>query len=388
MNTLRSRLLTLLAVVLTASAQAQPPGVLKFESVPVPDMLEFYRQLTGKKLVVAPNVDQALSRITLRSDGPVSRDEAARMVERALAEQGGVAITRLDDNHASVTYHEALAKQAVVRPSNRPPPPGTFPAYEVRGEVSWIGRDGKYVEGGKRTSGFTVCVKGVQWSATVFPSNWPARIRFGEKVPTPLSETIAFDGTNGYSVKRYPPAESKETQIANRWVGNTPASHGSTRELYPVWYAFASYNYCRSLTSDSILPLEPGLPAMTGTLQTTGAFPTHPVLIVGTNLNQTLRWQFMVTSFTNASGLTFPAEAVTSYASTTLGGFAEPWSTVALKLREVRLGCQITSFAPDLKNQRTVIYDWTYKNGNPPHEAYIETNRWPTPAEVNSFYWR
>jgi hypothetical protein len=236
MNLSRTRLLTLLAVVLAGITPAQAAGLLKFESVPVPDMLEFYGQLTGKKLVVAPNVDTILLRITLRSDGSVSRDEAARMVERALAEQAGVVITDLDNNQASVTYDEALARRATVRPSNRTPSPDTFPAYEVDGEVSWIGRDGKYVEGGKRTSGFKVCVKGVQWSVTVFPSNWPTRIRFDEKVPTLLSETISFDGTNAYSLKRYPPAELPDTQIANRWLGSTPASHGSTRELYPVWY--------------------------------------------------------------------------------------------------------------------------------------------------------
>jgi hypothetical protein len=388
MNTSRTGLLTLLAVVLAGITQAQPAGVLKFDSLPVRDMLEFYGQLTGKKLVIAPNVDKALLKITLRSDGPTSRDETARTIERALAEQAGVIVTPLDNNQVSVTYDEALARIATVRPSNRLPSPDTFPAYEVDGEVSWIGRDGKYVEGGKRTSGFTVCVKGVQWSVTVFPSNWPTRIRFDEKVPTPISETIAFDGTNGYSLKRYRPGDFDETQIAKRWLGNTPASHGSTRELYPVWYAFASHNYSGSISNDTILPLEPGVSAMTGTLQTTGAFPTHPVLIVGTNLQQTLRWEFMVRSFTNAFGLSFPAEAVTSYASVGLGGFAEPWSTVELKLREVGPGCKITSFIPDLKNQHTVIYDWTYKDGNPPHEAYIATNRWPTRAEVDAFYFR
>lgn len=305
------------------------------------------------------------------------------MIERALIDQAGVVITPLGDGKVSVTQNDALAREAIRRIVRNESP--TI-QYEVRGEVSWIGRDGKFVEGGKRTSGFTVCVKGSQWSVSVFPSNWPTRIRFDKEVPIPLSSTISSDGTNCYSLKRYAPAEAQDSQIANRWISNVPAGKGSTRELYPLWYAFASHNYCRSLTNDNILPLEPGPPPMRGVLQTNATFPHLPVSIIGTNSKQTLRWDLTTTSFTNVFGLSLPAEVVVGY--TTIFNSTTPWSTVVLKVREVHPRCAMTSFVPDLNNERTVIFDSTYKNGNPPHEVQIVTNRWPTAAEVKAVYWK
>ena len=73
---------------------------------------------------------------------------------------------------------------------------------------------------------------------------------------------------------------------------------------------------------------------------------------------------------------------------TTISNSQEPWSTVVVKVQEVRPLCAMKSFVPDLNDERTVIYDWTYKNGNPPHEARIVTNRWPTAADVNAFNFR
>lgn len=61
------------------------------------------------------------------------------MIERALIEQAGVVITPLGDRRASVTCDDVLARQAMARLANNTPP---TPQYEVRGEVSWIGREG------------------------------------------------------------------------------------------------------------------------------------------------------------------------------------------------------------------------------------------------------
>jgi hypothetical protein len=159
-----------------------------------------------------------------------------------------------------------------------------------------------------------------------------------------------------------------------------------TRELYPLWYAFASHHYCRSVTNDNILPLEPGLPPMRGVLRTNTVFPHLPASVIGTNSTQTHRWDLTTTSFTNVFGLSLPAEVVAGY--TTISNSQEPWSTVVLKVQEVRPRCAVTSFVPDLNNERTDINDWTHKNGNPPYEAHIVTNRWPTASEVNAFYFR
>jgi hypothetical protein len=374
MKTFQSGLATLFTIAFTLAASAQPGGVFKFESADLIYVLESYQSMTGLKLVIASNVHQA--KITLQSQGPTSAKEAARMIERALIDQAGVVITPLGDGKVSVTQNDALAREAVRRIVRNESP--TI-QYEVRGEVSWIGRDGKFVEGGKRTSGFTVCVKGSQWSVTVFPSNWPTRIRFDKEVPMPILSTMTSDGTYGYSFERY-----DNTQAADRWLSAFPAGKGSTRELYPLWYALASHNYCRSLTNDNILPLEPGQPPMHGVLRTNAIFPHLPASIIGTNSKQTLRWDLTTTSFTNVFGLSLPAEVVVGY--TAIFNSQEPWSTVVLKVREVHPRCAMTSFVPDLNNERTVIFDSTYQNGNPPREVQIVTNRWPTAAEVKAAY--
>ena len=392
----RARFAVLLTVGLALVACAEPKGVFKYVNVDVPYILEAYSQMTGAKLVMGPGVEKAHGKVSLQSEGPTTAPEAARMIERALADQAGVVLTRLGDNRVSVTYDEALEKQAMLRLSRQSPPrtaarpADDSPQYEVRGEVSWIGSEGKYVDGGKRTSGFIVSVKGAQWAVTVFPSNWPTRIRFEKKVPAPLSETLSCDGTNGYSLEVYPPGESRHSQFGNRWIGNTPAGHGSARELYPLWYAFASHHYGRTLSTNNILGLEPGIPVMEGVLKTNAAFPHLPLSVTGTNAKQTLRWEFKVTAFTNAFGLTLPAEAVARYTSKTLKvpEFSEPWSSVVLKVHAIRPRSEMTSFVPDLNDNQTVIDDWTYKNGNPPHEARIISDRWPTAAEVNAFYFR
>jgi hypothetical protein len=139
--------------------------------------------------------------------------------------------------------------------------------YEVSGEVSWIGRDGKYVDGGKRTSGFTVCVKGSNGLSPSFrATGHPDSVRKG--TPTPIFSTISSDGTYGYSFQRYNSNDVHVTQVAERWLSEFPAGKGSTRESYPLWYAFASHNYSRSPTNDNLLPLEPGPPPMRGVLRT------------------------------------------------------------------------------------------------------------------------
>jgi hypothetical protein len=74
---------------------------------------------------------------------------------------------------------------------------------------------------------FTVSVKGSQWSVTVFPSNWPTRIRFDKEVPVPILSTMTSDGTYGYDFRRYNSNEVHGTQVADRWLSEFPAGKGS-----------------------------------------------------------------------------------------------------------------------------------------------------------------
>ncbi len=100
---------SLLTLLLTFTAPAQPSGVFKFEAAEVSKVFEAYRVITGLELVIASNVEKAPPfKITLQSKRETTAKEAARMIERALLEQAGVVITHLEDGRISVTYNDAL----------------------------------------------------------------------------------------------------------------------------------------------------------------------------------------------------------------------------------------------------------------------------------------
>jgi hypothetical protein len=59
-------------------------------------------------LVVAPEVAGAFDEITVSSEGGLERPEAMKLLEKALSDQAGIAIARLDEKRATVSYNPAL----------------------------------------------------------------------------------------------------------------------------------------------------------------------------------------------------------------------------------------------------------------------------------------
>ena len=102
-------LCVLLGGAYSAPAQndAVPSGNINFVKVPVSKVLETYKALADTELIVATNVRDVRG-ITLRTEKPVTKDEAARMIEQALLKQAGVVITHLDTKQTSVTYNDKL----------------------------------------------------------------------------------------------------------------------------------------------------------------------------------------------------------------------------------------------------------------------------------------
>ncbi len=86
---------------------ANPPNSISFTNVHLIQVLEIYKLVSGFELVTDSHVKRVPHQITLEAHG-VETDKAVKLLEKALLEQAGVVITRLDDKRASVTYNDAL----------------------------------------------------------------------------------------------------------------------------------------------------------------------------------------------------------------------------------------------------------------------------------------
>jgi hypothetical protein len=72
------------------------------------NVLSFYKQASGLELDVSSQVEHLPWGIRLITTNAIPKSQFAQMIEKALREQAGVIITRLDDKTASVTYNDRL----------------------------------------------------------------------------------------------------------------------------------------------------------------------------------------------------------------------------------------------------------------------------------------
>ena len=79
-----------------------------YENADVSSILPQYEAMIGLKLVVDSRVTRTGRLITLVANVGGTAEEAAKLIEKALLDQAGIVITRLDDKRASVTYNDAL----------------------------------------------------------------------------------------------------------------------------------------------------------------------------------------------------------------------------------------------------------------------------------------
>ena len=94
-------------VRLQLSAESILSGRIDFTDAEVPQVLQVYRALVGGELVTDSRVRTVHGHITLqaKADAPA---QGAKLLEKALLEQAGMVITRIDDKRVSVTYNDAL----------------------------------------------------------------------------------------------------------------------------------------------------------------------------------------------------------------------------------------------------------------------------------------
>lgn len=126
MKKLLTSTLFLVAFALVPASTGQPkeevipPGMIRFTSADVMQVLDVYREISRCDLVISSHVRQRSTRVTVQSQVQLKMSEAAKFLEQALIEQTGVVITRLDEKRVSVTYNDALPTKPVTE--GRPVP--------------------------------------------------------------------------------------------------------------------------------------------------------------------------------------------------------------------------------------------------------------------------
>lgn len=78
-----------------------PAGLIKFSGADLNLVLDIYQELTGRTLLPAPNLPAA--RISVKSQTPLTRDEAAWLLESAL-QLGGIRLVAVGDKQLKVLF--------------------------------------------------------------------------------------------------------------------------------------------------------------------------------------------------------------------------------------------------------------------------------------------
>jgi membrane protein implicated in regulation of membrane protease activity len=95
------------AIAADAVTNVPSGGTLEITEASVNVLLDVYTHVSGLELVAASNISQMGSKVVVLPDSH-GGGNLLREIEKALLDQRGILITRLDDKRASVTYNDAL----------------------------------------------------------------------------------------------------------------------------------------------------------------------------------------------------------------------------------------------------------------------------------------
>jgi type II secretory pathway component GspD/PulD (secretin) len=95
-------LLACLFLARFAAIADEPGGMMYFKDSDIAQVLDIYQKISGLELVIDPGVKHSNAKITFQTDKPVAKEEALKLLEKVLAGQAHVVITKTDDKHASV----------------------------------------------------------------------------------------------------------------------------------------------------------------------------------------------------------------------------------------------------------------------------------------------
>ena len=105
-KTLPLMLAALLICFCSLSAE-ESKAVIDFNGVSPDQALDVYARLSGLQLITDSHLKSVHTPIFLHNS-KLSSSEMMISIEKALIEQAGIVITRLDDNRVSVIYNDAL----------------------------------------------------------------------------------------------------------------------------------------------------------------------------------------------------------------------------------------------------------------------------------------
>ena len=88
--------------------------MVDFANISSDKVLLVYKELAGCELIESSDAKKQYHRsISIRQGG--SKEEVLKAIEKAMVEQTGIVLTRLDAKRVSITFNDALSPSPVVR---------------------------------------------------------------------------------------------------------------------------------------------------------------------------------------------------------------------------------------------------------------------------------
>lgn len=271
-------------------------------------------------------------------------------------------------------------------------------AFEVGGIV--VTR-GKRLTGGGHSARYAISVSNCQWYLRLLPER---------STNTPYDYFLyTCDGSNCYSVISQESTAQRDFSLytdgyAQRTPGLEPRLRD--RDLYVLWYGYASHCYLSSITNSLIHPLEPcsydayrrqahRVPARYNLDEAPPHLPKYIALGekagefadvnagIKDKRNVKSGMEFVVQSYTNLGGLAIPVHITAKYY---LSLFPEqPWVTVEAIADKVRLAAGVGKYVPAL-TQRSLVTDTRYWLSNPPSGVPVIASNWISTEHMDAIY--
>ena len=105
----------ILALILLAPLTLR--AQITIANAPLSMALQIYRSASGLELITSSHVNTVRAEVTVQPPGSIEKPEMLKLIEKALLEQAGIVITKLDDKRVSVTYNDALPVKRVQYPA-------------------------------------------------------------------------------------------------------------------------------------------------------------------------------------------------------------------------------------------------------------------------------
>lgn len=88
-----------------------PPGTVNFTGGAVMQVLEIYKEMTGRELILSPEVVNNPKLINIKPDKAMKRSEVVKLIEDTLREQAALEFKPMDDQRYTVSYSPALIRK-------------------------------------------------------------------------------------------------------------------------------------------------------------------------------------------------------------------------------------------------------------------------------------